>query len=100
MSVIEKTGFYFSIFILVVLLFLIVFSKNGILDSIQIQKNEKAVIKRISDTEEKNRKVATEIKSLKNDLEYIKHIARHEHDMAAEDELIFKSQNENKETPE
>ena len=37
-----------------------------------------------------NENLESEINSLKTDMDYIKHIAKHEHDMAEEDEIIFK----------
>ena len=43
-----------------------------------------------------NQKIENEIQSLKTDMDYIKHVAKHEHDMAEEDELIFKDKSVNK----
>jgi cell division protein FtsB len=36
-----------------------------------------------------------EILKLKTDIEYIKHLAKHEYEMAAQDELIFKEKLKN-----
>ena len=44
----------------------------------------------------KNYQLENEIKSLKTDINYIKHVAKHEHDMAEEDELIFKDKSGSK----
>ncbi len=96
MSKIEKTGFLFTIFILVALLFLVVFSKNGILDYNALKDKETAIINQTAKVNKENKIIENEIKSLKTDLEYIKHIAKQEHDMAADDELIFKDKPEMK----
>jgi len=50
----------------------------------------------IQTIDQENQKLETEIKSLKTDMDYIKHVAKHEHDMAEEDELIFKDKSVNK----
>ncbi len=96
MTIIEKTGLYISIFIIVVLLFLIVFSTHGVLDYKLLKGKEKIVLDQIHTIELANQKFESEIKSLKTDMNYIKHVAKHEHDMAEEDELIFKDKSGNK----
>ncbi len=90
MTIFEKTGLYVSIFIIVVLLFLIVFSKHGILDYKMLKGKETTILGQIQTIDLTNQKLENEIKSLKTDMNYIKHVAKHEHDMAEEDELIFK----------
>ena len=42
-----------------------------------------------------NSKLEKEILKLKTDIEYIKHLAKHEHEMAAQDELVFKEKSKN-----
>ncbi len=42
-----------------------------------------------------NRNLEKEISKLKSDIEYIKHLARHEHDMVGPDELVFKEKTKN-----
>jgi cell division protein FtsB len=96
MTMVEKTGFYISLFIIVVLLFLIVFSKNGVLDYKMLKGREAVILKQVQTIDEKNQRFENEIKSLKTDMNYIKHVAKHEHDMAEEDELIFKDKSGNK----
>ncbi|NOX34023.1 MAG: septum formation initiator family protein [Deltaproteobacteria bacterium] len=96
MTVIEKTGLYASIFIILFLLCLIAFSKNGILDYKALKEKETAVLEETRIVDLANQKLENEIKSLKIDMEYIKHVAKHEQDMAEEDELIFKDRSENK----
>ena len=43
MTVFEKTGFYISIFIIVLLLCLIAFSKNGVLDYKALKEKEMVI---------------------------------------------------------
>jgi len=96
MTIIEKAGLYLSIFIIVALLALIVFSKNGILDYMALKKTKTAVHDQVDKVDSENQKLENEIISLKTDMSYIKHVAKHEHDMAEEDELIFKDKSVNK----
>ena len=95
MTIFEKTGFYLSIFIIIVLLALIIFSKNGVLDYKSLQQKKTAVHDQIDEVDLQNQKLEREIISLKTDMSYIKHVAKHEHDMAEEDELIFKDKTVN-----
>ncbi|MEE4364840.1 MAG: septum formation initiator family protein [Desulfotignum sp.] len=90
MEIIEKTGFFMAIALMVVLLFLIVFSENGIRDYDQLKVKKAAVSSRIDVAEQENAGLEKLILRLKQDLSYIKHLARHEQGMAEPDELIFK----------
>jgi cell division protein FtsB len=90
MSKVEKIGVYVSIFFILVLLFLIAFSKNGIMDYKSIKGKERVILSRIEKIDIKNKRLEDEIQSLKTNMEYIKHVAKQEHDMAEEGELIFK----------
>jgi len=96
MTIIEKIGFYISVFIFVILLFFIFFSENGIFDYRMLKGRERAVLDQIYSVDQENQKLEKEIESLKTDMNYIKHVAKHEHDMAEEDELIFKDKSGNK----
>ncbi|WP_299982598.1 septum formation initiator family protein [Desulfobacula sp.] len=96
MKMVEKTGFYVSIFIIIVLLFLIVFSTNGVLDYKILKGKEVVILEQARMVELANQKLENEVKSLKTDMNYIKHVAKHEHDMAEEDELIFKDKSDNR----
>lgn len=93
---IEKTGLYASIVIIIVLLCLIAFSKNGVLDYKMLKGREQVISDQIRSIDLENQKLETEVQSLKTDMDYLKHVAKHEHDMAEEDELIFKDNSENK----
>jgi len=96
MTMLEKTGLYVSICIIVILLFLIVFSKHGILDYRMLKQKETAILDQVRTVELANQKFENEVKSLKTDMNYIKHVAKHEHDMAEKDELIFKDKSDHK----
>jgi len=91
MTIIEKSGFYFSILIMIALLSLIIFSQNGILDYNKLEQKNADVQDQVNKIELENQKLEKEIISLKTDMDYIKHLAKHEHDMAEEGELIFKN---------
>ena len=90
MSVFEKLGIVFSVFILIVLGLLIIFGKHGLMDFRQLKAKEDKIILETQQIESENRKIAKEIHALKNDLDYIEHVARHEHEMADPGDLIFK----------
>ena len=91
MTVLEKIGFFLTVLLIVLLLFLIFFSRNGVLDYEGLKAREASVNERISAVEKENRQLEKEIKSLKSDIDYIKHLAKHEHEMVEPGELIFKS---------
>lgn len=90
MVIIEKIGIGLSILLIVAVLGLIVFSKNGILDYRELKRKQAALQNQVKEVDLKNKVLEKEIIRLKTDMAYIKHIAKHEHDMSAEDELIFK----------
>ncbi|HKK00053.1 MAG TPA: septum formation initiator family protein [Desulfotignum sp.] len=92
MAVIEKTGFFLAIALMVFILFLIVFSENGVRDYEQLKLKKAAVSSRIQIARQENKIIEKQILRLKQDIDYIKHLARHEHGMAEPDELIFKQQ--------
>lgn len=96
MTIIEKTGLFAAICILLALLCIIVFSKNGVLDYKVLKEKEVVIQDQIRAVEVVNHKLENEIQSLKTDMDYIKHVAKHEHDMAEEDELIFKDKSGDK----
>lgn len=89
-SGVEKFGFYLGIVAVLVLLGMIFFSTNGIMDFRALKEKEAMVNARARMEERENQKMEKEIKSLQHDIDYIKHLAKHEHDMAESDELIFK----------
>lgn len=90
MAVIEKTGFFLALVLVVFILFLIVFAENGIRDYEQLKLKKAAVSSRIQIARQENKVIEKQILRLKQDITYIKHLARHEHGMAEPDELIFK----------
>lgn len=96
MTTVEKVGLYMAIFFIATLLCLIAFSENGIFDHRSIKQKEEGVLNQIRIVELENQKLENEVNTLKTDMEYIKHLAKHEHDMIEEDELMFKDKPENK----
>jgi cell division protein FtsB len=97
MTLFEKAAFYVGIFLTLALLFLIFFSKNGVMEYGKLKQQEADIATHAVLVERENRKIEKEINSLKHDINYIKHLAKHEHGMAQSDELIFKNPAEKKE---
>lgn len=95
----EKTVVYFSIGIIIVMIFLIAFSEHGFFDYKELKIKETAVLEQTHQIQEENQMLENEIQRLKTDIEYIKHIAKHEHDMVEEEELIFKDQSDKRNKP-
>lgn len=92
MGRIEKTGVYLSVLLIGILLFLIFFSRNGIMDYQALKAKEALVASQAAAAKQANKGIEKEIKNLQEDIRYIKHLAKHEHDMAEPDELIFRKQ--------
>ena len=90
MTGIEKIGVTLGILLILGLLGMIAFSTNGVMDYERLKERESQVAARAQLEMRHNRKLEKEIKSLKHDIDYIKHLAKHEHEMAEPDELIFK----------
>ena len=80
-----------GIIILFVLLFLIIFSHNGVVDYYHLSKEKQSVLVDNQKIEEKNSKLSRQINRLKNDKEYIEHVAKHEFGLAGTDELVFRT---------
>jgi cell division protein FtsB len=91
MTVFEKTAFYMGILLTLVLLSLIFFSKNGVMEYGKLKRQEADIVAQTVLAAKENRKIEKEIKSLKHDINYLKHLAKHEHEMAEPGELIFKN---------
>jgi len=97
MTVFEKTAFYIGILLTLVLLSLIFFSKNGVMEHGKLKRQEAEIAVQAVQVAKGNRKTEKEIKSLKHDINYLKHLAKHEHEMAEPGELIFKNMADKKE---
>ena len=97
MSKLEKTGFILTGLLIVVILGLIAFSGNGIMDYRKLLQKEKNVLSQIQLVERENQKLEGEINKIKTDAEYLNHLARHEYNMVEEGEFVFKNIQESKE---
>ncbi len=97
MTKFEKTAVYLSIGIIIALIFLIIFSDHGYFDYKALKTKETIILDQAFEAQTENRNLENEIQRLKTDSEYIKHVAKHEHDMAEPEELIFKEKTQNKE---
>jgi cell division protein FtsB len=90
MGKVEKLGFYLTLLLMVLFLVFIFFSRQGIKDYRQLKIKKTSVLSQIDITRQENKLIENQIVRLKQDSEYIKHLAKHEHGMALPDELIFK----------
>lgn len=97
MTSVEKIGLYLGIGVALVLLGMIFFSTKGFFDYRALKDQENRINSRAVMEVRENRKIEKEIKRLKHDLEYIRHMAKHEYGMAAPDELVFKKKLKTKE---
>ncbi len=86
-NIIFKSGIIVSF----ILVFLIIFSYNGILDYYHLSKKKQLILLDNKKIIEKNKRLARQINRLTNDKEYIGHVAKHEFGMAAADEFVFRT---------
>lgn len=78
----------------VILLFMFFFSTRGVMDYNRLKSRQDQLEAQAAIAVRQNSKMEKEILKLKTDIEYIKHLAKHEHEMAAQDELVFKEKPE------
>ena len=90
MTLIEKSGIIASIILIAAVMFLIVFAKHGILDYRTLKLKHKSIADQTKTVEDKNSQLESEVLKLKTDIEYIKHVAKHEYEMIEKDEIVFK----------
>lgn len=93
MGRIEKIGFYLTLFLMGVFFIYIIFSTPGIKDYRQLSQQNVTVMSQIDVVTQENQQIENQIMRLKQDIEYIRHLAKHEQGMAEPDELIFKLKN-------
>ncbi|EMS80812.1 FtsB family cell division protein [Desulfotignum phosphitoxidans] len=93
MGRIEKFGLYLTLFLMGLFLVFIFFSTHGIRDYRQLNRQKASVSAQIDIVKQENQRIENQILRLKQDIEYIRHLAKHEQGMAAPDELIFKQKN-------
>lgn len=86
----EKAIILLSGSIILFLIYLIVFSSHGFIDYKTLKQQQRTIQDRIELIELENQKLKDEIRALKSDEEYLKHVAKHEHEMAEKDDIIFK----------
>ena len=90
MTRMEKIGLYLAMGGAVILLFMFFFSTRGVMDYSRLKYRQEQLDSRAAIAGSQNSKMEKEVLKLKTDIEYIKHLAKHEHEMAAQDELVFK----------
>lgn len=90
MNRIEKLGFFMTLFFMGLFLIYIFFSTHGIKDFRHLNRQKASVMSQIDIVKQENREIENQIIRLKQDSEYVRHLAKHELGMAEPDELIFK----------
>lgn len=95
MTRMEKICLYLAMGGAVFLLFMFFFSTRGVVEYTQLKSRQKQLEAQAAIAVKQNSKLEKEILRLKTDIEYIKHLAKHEHEMAAQDELVFKEKPKN-----
>ena len=86
----EKICLYLVMGGAVILLFMFFFSTKGVMDYSRLKSRQEQLETQAAIAVNQNSKMEKEILKLKTDIEYIKHLAKHEHEMAGQDELVFK----------
>lgn len=94
-DLVQRLLFFATITLMVVILFMIVYSKNGVNDWQHLNRE-------LVDIQEKNKKfdlvnkeLTRTIERLKTDINYIEHVARHELGMTARNEIVFRFKEKN-----
>ena len=95
MTRMEKICLYLTMGGAVILLFMFFFSTRGVMDYSRLKFRQEQLEAQAAIAANQNSKLEKEILKLKTDIEYIKHLAKHEHEMAAQDELVFKEKSKN-----
>ncbi|MCA1785335.1 MAG: septum formation initiator family protein [Desulfobacteraceae bacterium] len=95
MTRMEKIGLYLAMGVALILLFMFIFSTRGVMDYNRLKARQELLESQAAIVDSQNSKMEKEILKLKTDIEYIKHLAKHEYEMAAQDELVFKEKLKN-----
>lgn len=93
MGVMERFFVSVSCGLMIVLLVLIFFSEKGVQDWMGFNAEKRRIERENASVERENQELSRKIERLKQDLGYIEHIARHELEMVAEGELVFRFRN-------
>lgn len=93
----EKICLYLVMAGAVILFIMFFFSTRGFMDYNRLKTRQNQLEAQAVIARSQNLKMEKEIMKLKTDIEYIKHLAKHEHEMAAPDELVFKEKTQNPE---
>jgi cell division protein FtsB len=81
-----------AVLLLIGLFFFIIISEHGLADLRYLKKERDRLAEENKRLTRENLSLSVEIDRLKNDLEYIENVARQEHGMIGEDEIILKPQ--------
>ncbi|MDY0376161.1 MAG: septum formation initiator family protein [Desulfobacterium sp.] len=86
----QRLVFFSTISVMVVILFMIIYSKNGVNDWQHLSRELSDIQEKNKELDLANRELTRTIERLKTDMGYIEHVARHELGMTARNEVIFR----------
>lgn len=89
-GLVQRLVFFSTITAMVVILFMIVYSENGVNDWQHLSRDLADIQAKNKDLDLDNRELARTIERLKIDMGYIEHVARHELGMTAKNEVVFR----------
>lgn len=98
MSAKQKILLSLVLLVLFNFLLVIVFGDNGLVDYSLLKAEHRQLLKKNEAVERQNVALYREIDRLRNDLEYVENVARHDLGMIGKNEVIFKFDTES-ETP-
>lgn len=96
-GLLQRVLFSSALVVMVVILFMIVYSENGFKDWLFLSKEVERIEVANRDLDMRNREIARTIERLKTDMGYIEHLARHELGMVADNEIVFRFKDGEKE---
>ena len=95
-KVLNKIISVLVVLMLLTLFYLIIFSKSGLRDWLNLRREEQKILTENRAIKKENSAIAEKIFRLNHDPEYIEYIARHEFGMAAPDEFVFRFKGKSK----
>jgi len=96
-GLLQRVLFSSALVVMVVILFMIVYSENGFKDWLFLSREVERIEVANRDLDVRNREIARTIERLKNDMGYIEHLARHELGMVSDNEIVFRFKDGEKE---
>lgn len=89
-TIFQRLLLFSTIIVMVVILFMIVYSENGFNDWCHLNREIVDIQSENKKLDLANRELARTIERLKTDMGYIEHVARHELGMTGKNEIVFR----------